>query len=112
MLEDKELSKKQKNSIVTRSLVGKVDDATNLLRHKTVREVVNFLKSMYGTMSYPDYLKADIYQQFQVEKETVSEYLMELYIDLSEIMSLRGLEMHEFSITGSTSQGIGQKENA
>ena len=67
--------------------MGKANDAIDLLRHKMVSEVVDFLKSMYGTMS-------DFYQQFQEEKETPSEYLMELYIELSEIVSLGGLEIH------------------
>ena len=83
---------------MTRSLVGKADDAIDLLRHRMAREVVRILKSMYGTMSDPYDLKADFYQRFQEEKETPSEYLMELYIELSEILSLGGLEMHELSL--------------
>ena len=50
--------------MVTMSLVGKADNAIDLLRHKTVTEVVNFPKSMYGTMPYPDDLKVDFYKWF------------------------------------------------
>lgn len=97
VLEDKELSDSQKRRIIFKSLVGKADDAIEIYRHEPLSIILETLKSIFGKVDDVEDLRAEYHQRYQFDTETASEYLTELFLDASEIVSLGGFIVHDLS---------------
>ena len=78
-------------------MIGKADDAIEFVRDKPVSVILDLLISIYGTVDDPEDLKVEFYQHYQEEKELTSDYLTELFLDVTEIVSLGGIDPAELS---------------
>lgn len=89
--EDKDLSEGQKKRIITKSLTGVADDTIELKRDCPVKEILLFLKAIFGQVDDTDDLLAEFHQRYQKDSETASEYLTALFVQISEIVGLEGI---------------------
>ena len=94
---DDELTDSQKKRIITRSLTGKADDAIEFVRGGSVSTILDVLTSIYGTVEDPEDLKVEFYQRYQEEKEVTSDYLTELFLDVTEIITLGGFKSEDIT---------------
>ena len=97
--EDPDLPESQKKRIILQSLVGDAEDAIDPLRNLSVDELLIALEKMYGSMTDGNDLLANFYQEFQGKEQTAGEYLSQLFIALSEVVSSNGIAMSAMNKT-------------
>ena len=92
--EEESASEEQKKKAILRSLVGEADDIADMSRHKSVGDIINVLKMQYGSLIDGEELLMDFYNVIQKDKQTASEYVSDLYVELGEVVKHGGLAMH------------------
>ena len=88
--EDEEMSEAKRKKIVLDSLQGKADDLVDFSRDLPLKELLQLLDSNFKILVEGDDLLADFYQMVQDEKKSASEYLTDLYIELTEVVKEGG----------------------
>jgi hypothetical protein len=93
VVEDDDLSESKKKQLILDSLQGKADDLVHFTKNKSVHEIVDLLDSNFKPMVDGDDLLADYYQMIQEEKKSASDYLSDLYVELTEVVNEGGAYM-------------------
>ena len=89
----------QKKKALLKSLQGRADDIADLHRGKTSNEILDVLEKHYGSTVDGDELLIEFYQILQSDKQTASEYLSLLFVELGEVVKFGGLDMGRMSKT-------------
>lgn len=84
--EDDELSEAHKRRVILQSLQGDAEDAIDLNRDGSVKEILAILDKLYGSVADGNDLLASFYQQYQQSGQTASQYLNQLYVLLGDII--------------------------
>lgn len=95
LLENEELTGIKKKDIVIESLSGKAADLVDTIRDESLYTILDLLDSNYKKLVDSDDLLADFYQMEQDEKGSASEFLSDLYIELSEVIKEHGATLHQ-----------------
>jgi hypothetical protein len=99
IVDDRELSEARMRTIVTQSICGIAEDAIDLYRDHSVRDIIDLLDKIFGSTTDGHDLLADFYQIFQAQNQSTSDYLNNLYIQLCEVVKQGGLHMNEVTPT-------------
>ena len=94
LVEDSALEEGSKKRILLRSLNDKADDIAELNRTKSVSEIVEVLSKNYGSMIDGEELLIEFYNLTQ-SKESASDFLSHLYVELGEVVKYGGLNVAE-----------------
>ena len=93
VVEDEDLSRARKKQLILDSLQGKAEDIVDFSREQSVKDILDLLDCNFKALVDGDDLLADFYQMIQEEKQSASEYLSDLYIELTEIVKEGGTSM-------------------
>jgi hypothetical protein len=93
VVEDEDLADSKKKQLVLDSLQGRADDIVDFSKHQSVYEILSLLDSNFKAMIDGDDILADFYQMIQEERKTASEFLSDLYVELTEIVKEGGASM-------------------
>ena len=88
---DDDVSEVKKKSAILRSLNGTADDIVEIYRHKSSIELVEILEKKYGGTIDGDDLLVEFYTIFQSEKQSASDYLSELFVELGDVVKYEGV---------------------
>ena len=92
-VEDTDLSESRKKLILQQSLVGEAEDAIDLHRDSSCRQLLEILDKIYGTTADGYDLLANFHQQLQLPSQTCTQYLNQLYVLICEVVEQEGLPM-------------------
>jgi hypothetical protein len=94
-LVEENISEPQKKKALLKSLQGKADDIADLHRGKSSAELLDVLDKNFGGTVDGDELLIDFYQILQGDKQTASEYVSFLFIELGEVVKFGGLSIDQ-----------------
>ena len=94
-LVEENITEQQKKKSILRSLQGEADDIADLHRQKTAAEILDVLDKQYGGMIEGDDLLVEFYQNYQREKQSTSEYVSVLFVELGEVVKFGGLQVDD-----------------
>lgn len=92
LLEETDVSEEVKKRSVLRSLQDTADDIADLHRDKTAKDIFDVMVVQYGWMIDGDDLLVEFYNILQGDKQSTSEYVSDLFVQLGEVVNLKGLE--------------------
>ena len=95
---DPELTTNRKRTYLLQSLTGPAEDAVELVRDKSPIEIIQFLKSLYGNVEDGHNKLADFYQIMQGPQQSSSEYLIQLYQKLCDVVASKVIKETEVSL--------------
>ena len=93
ILDDRDLSRNKKQTILLQSLTDKAEDCIDLMQNAAPEQMLKVLDATFGSINDGQELLIDYYQLNQGVNESTSEYLTRLYIKLCEVVTHEGLDM-------------------
>ena len=80
ILDDRELSRNRKQTILLQLLTGTAEDCINLMRNAAPEQILKLLDATFGSVNDGQELQIDYYQMNQAVTESTSEYFTRLYV--------------------------------
>ena len=96
LIDDKSVKEEQKRRAVFRSLSGGADDIADINKSLSVSELIVLFDATYGCLIDGEELLIEFYDILQT-KQTASEYLSELYVELGEVIQYGGLPIESMN---------------
>ena len=93
ILDDRDLSRNRKQTILLQSLTSKAEDCIDLMQNAAPEQILKVLDATFGSINDGQELLIDYYQLNQGVNESTSEYLTRLYVKLCEVVTHEGLDM-------------------
>ena len=93
ILDDRDLSRNRKQTILLQSLTGTAEDCIDLMQNVAPEQILKLLGATFGSTNDGQELLIDYYQLNQGVNESTSEYLTRLYVKLCEVVTHEGLDM-------------------
>ena len=93
ILDDRDLSRNRKQTILLQSLTGTAEDCIDLMQNAAPEQILKLLDATFGSTNDGQELLIDYYQLNQGVNESTSEYLTRLYVKLCEVVTHEGLDM-------------------
>ena len=97
ILDDRDLSRNRKQTILLQSLTSKAEDCIDLMQNAAPEQILKVLDATFGSINDGQQLLIDYYQLNQGVNETTSEYLTRLYVKLCEVVTHDGIDMMQVS---------------
>ena len=97
ILDDRDISRNRKQTILLQSLTGKAEDCIDLMQNAAPEQILKVLDATFGSINDGQELLIDYYQLNQGVNETISEYLTRLYVKLCEVVTHDGIDMMQVS---------------
>lgn len=95
--EDRDLPESQRKRIILSSLVGNAEDTIDPVRDFSLEEILIVLDKVYGSVMNGADLRVAFTQKYQSQEQSAGEYLNQLFVDLSEVIAVKGARMDEMS---------------
>ena len=93
ILDDRDLSRNRKQTILLQSLTSTAEDCIDLIQNAAPEQILKVLDATFGSINDGQELLIDYYQLNQGVNESTSEYLTRLYVKLCEVVTHEGLDM-------------------
>ena len=93
ILDDRDISRNRKQTILLQSLTGTAEDCIDLVQNAAPEQILKLLDATFGSTNDGQELLIDYYQLNQGVNESTSEYLTRLYVKLCEVVTHGGLDM-------------------
>ena len=91
ILDDRDLSRNRKQTILLQSLTSKAEDCIDLRQNAAPEQILKVLDATFGSINDGQELLIDYYQLNQGVNESTSEYLTRLYVKLCEVVTHEAL---------------------
>ena len=90
LVDDQSIPEEQKKRCLFKSLLGTADDVADQYRDETASQIVFVLEQQYGDAIDGDELLAQFYNMMQDDKQSASDYLSSLFVELGEVVKKGG----------------------
>ena len=95
LVDEESVTEEQAKKAILRSLQGEADDIIELHRKKSVADILDVLDKNYCSTIDGDDLLVEFYQIFQADKQSASDYLSHLFIELGDVVKFKGIKVDD-----------------